>query len=316
MYRLMTTVSLLVDDIVPGVATLQRAIGIPEPRPNSYRSGPGISAVFCRVHPKYAVAPTFLELVAPASPEQKSDELGRAGPVQATTAVFPARQVAERQSPRPVKWHATELALTDAEMADLAAHLEAQQVAIGWHPPDQRDRFYAAGHPASPAFDPAVDAGLFVEATKIAHLGLPEEALSAPADIPPNAQPDTMVRIVAREYLVADLDTALSALRRNLRWEPSSVTEEDGCRRAVMPFGAPRSARLELIQPRGPGRVADAYEQLGPGAWTVRVSVVDVEAKAKDLEARGTPFSFAAGVLRADARFTLQVPFEFVTALA
>ena len=81
-----------------------------------------------------------------------------------------------------------------------------------------------------------------------------------------------------------------------------------------MPFAAPRSARLELVQPTGPGRVADAYEQLGPGPWAVRVSVVDVDAKAADLAARGTPYTFTDGVLRADPASTLQVPFEFVSA--
>ncbi len=314
MYPLMTTVSLLVDDIHAGVAVLRRTIGMPEPREASYRAGPGISAVFGRVHPKYAVAPTFLELVAEASEAQNSDGLGLAGQPDTTSAVFPTHEVSELQGRRSIKCHATELAMTDDEMAGLAEHLADLNHVVGWHPPDRRDRFYAAGNPASPAFDPAIDGGLFIEATKISHLGLAEEALTAPADIPPGSSPEAMVRIVAREYLVADLDPVLSALQRNLRWEPSAVTQEDGHRQAIMPFAAPRSARLELVQPTGPGRVADAYEQLGPGPWAVRVSVVDVDAKAADLAARGTPYTFTDGVLRADPASTLQVPFEFVSA--
>ena len=121
-----------------------------------------------------------------------------------------------------------------------------------------------------------------------------------------------MVRIVAREYLVDDLDDTLRVLERNLRWAPASVLEQDGARGAVMPFRAPRSARLELLEPTGPGRVAEAYEQVGAGAWTIRISVVDVEAKADDLAARGTPFTLESGVLRPDPERTLQVPFEFV----
>ena len=54
-------------------------------------------------------------------------------------------------------------------------------------------------------------------------------------------------------------------------------------------------------------------EQLGPGAWTIRVSVVDVDAKATDLATRDTPCSLDGGVLRASPEATLGVPFEFVT---
>jgi hypothetical protein len=108
------------------------------------------------------------------------------------------------------------------------------------------------------------------------------------------------------------LDETLRILERNLWWKPVSVTQEEGCRRAVMPFSAPRSARLELVQPLGSGRVADAYGRLGPGAWTVRISVVDVDAKAKDLSMRGTSFTRDEHVLRPDPEVTLHVPFEFV----
>jgi hypothetical protein len=81
-----------------------------------------------------------------------------------------------------------------------------------------------------------------------------------------------------------------------------------------MTFSVPRSARLELVQPTSSGWVADAYESLGPGAWTIRISVVDVDAKARDLAARGTPFNLEDGVLRTDPGVTLRVPFEFVSA--
>src|SRR5262249_54318402 len=140
------------------------------------------------------------------------------------------------------------------------------------------------------------------------------EAFTARADIPVDAAPETMVRIVAREYLVTDLDATLDVFERNLRWSPASVTDDDGCRRAVLPFSTPRSARLELLQPSGPGPVATAYEQLGPGAWTVRVSVVDLDAKAGDLDCRGTPYTRRGGALRPDPAATLGVPFEFVVA--
>jgi hypothetical protein len=299
----MTTVSVLVDDIGVGVETLCARLGLPRPRPPSYRGGAGIDAVFCRVHPKYAVAPTFLELVAPAFvPDAPAD-----GPV------FPVATIAARQGNRSIKWHATEIAMPEAMLLDLSEHLTTLGVPYGFVPADRKERFFMGGDPAT-EYDRSADAGLVIEAGRSGHLGLPEEAMTAPADIPDGAVSSTMVRIVARQYLVADLEEALSTLERNLRWAPESITEDDECRRAVMPFRVPRSAKLELVEPVGAGRIAEAFDQLGPGAWTVRVSVVDIDAKAPDLAARDTPFTVDGNALRVSAEATLGVPFEFIRA--
>jgi hypothetical protein len=303
MYDLMTTVSVLVEDMDPAVDTLCESLGVPRPRPQSFREGPGIRAMFCRVHPKYAVAPTFLEIVAP----------GPVGDLASDAGVFPVVEIAAREGSRVVKWHATELSMPDETLMDLSAHLERLGVPHGFVPGHQRDRFFLGGDP-SVSYDATADAGLVIEAGKSAHLGLAEDAFSAPADIPADAEPATMVRIVAREYLVDDLDETLRILERNLRWTPDSVQEHGGARRAVMPFRAPRSASLVLVEPSGQGRVADEYEEVGAGAWTIRISVVDIDAKAEDLAARGTPFTLDDGVLRPDRTSTLQVPFEFVAA--
>jgi hypothetical protein len=310
----MNTVSLLVDDIPSAFETLQRALGVIDQRPQAYRRGPGISALFCRLHPNYSVCPTFLELVAEAPPDQESDGLGLAGqPHPSAVDVFPLRAVSERQGTRRIKTHATELAMADKDFAELEANLKSLGIQPGYHPPDRRDRFYAAGNPSAQSFDPSVDGGLFIEAIKLEHLGLPATALSEPADVPSDLGPHSMVRVLAREFLVADLDSTLEAFRRNLKWEANSVTREDGYRRAVLPFAAPRSAQVELLEPTGPGEVANVYDQLGPGPWTVRIGVANVAAKAADLEARGTPFRLTDSKLRPDPAATLEIPFEFVT---
>jgi hypothetical protein len=259
-----------------------------------------VDAVFLRVHPKYAVAPTFLELIAPGAGDEPDS--------------VPIAAIAERHGRRPIKWHATELAMPEAALHDLADHLRRLGVPVGFVPPDRRERFFLGGNPRSEDYDQSADRGLLVEAGRSGHLGLPDEAFTAAADIPPDASPETMVRIVAREYLVSDLRATLAVFARNLRWTPSAVTDEEGCRRAILPFSAPRSARLELVQPTGAGPVGSAYDELGPGAWAIRVSVVDVDAKAGDLKRRGTPFTRIGGSLRADPAYTLGVPFEFVTA--
>lgn len=302
MYQLMTTVSILVDDIDTGVEQLGLSLGVPAPRPQAYRGGSSLRAVFLRVHVKYAVAPTFLELIAPGA----DDEPGG----------VPIGAIRARQGQRAIKWHATELAMPEAELHDLAGHLERLGVPVAFFPPDRRDRFFVGGDPGSSGYDARADGGLLVEAGRSGHLGLPEDAFTAPADIPGDAAPETMVRIVAREYLVGDLDATLAVFARNLRWEPAAVTDEPGCRRAVLPFSTPRSARLELVQPVGPGPVATAFEQLGPGAWTIRVSVVDIAAKAADLDRRATPYARGKEWLRPDPAATFGVPFEFVPAVS
>ena len=303
MYQFMVTVSILVDDIHAGVSRLCHTIGVPEPRPQSYRTGPGVEAVFMRVHPKYPVAPTFLELIAPGGTASAPDDVhgGWRWPIGA---------IARRHGQRPIKWHATELAMSDDELADLIRHLKGLGVPVALIP-GLGNQCFVGGDPGLPDYDSEPDGGLLVEVIPSPVLRLPDEGLSAVADVPPDAAPATMVRIVAREHLVSNLDETLALLERNLRWSPSEVRAEDGCRRAVLPFTAPRSARLELLEPVGRGRVADAYDQLGPGAWTIRISVVDVRAKATDLEARETEFTLEDGVLRPDPSYTLNVPFAF-----
>jgi hypothetical protein len=257
--------------------------------------------MFCRVHPSYAVAPTRLEVVSAAPLTGDTERSG-----------FPVAAVAAKQGSRRIKVHSTPVGMADVAVRELGERLWDLSVAHAYLGPPPNPRVVIA--PVGPFADADIDGGLFIEAIPTADLQLPPEAMYAPADVPADAAPETMVRIVAREYLVEDLDTTLRTLDERLRWHPLSVVASPECRRAVMPFNAPRSARIELIEPTGAGRAADALDQLGPGAWTIRISVVDVDAKASDLAARGTPFTLDHGVVRPDADLTLDVPFEFVQA--
>ena len=115
---------------------------------------------------------------------------------------------------------------------------------------------------------PRADVGLVIEAGRSGHLGLPEEAFIAPADIRLTPNRETMVRIVAREYLVDDLDETLRVLERNLRWTPESCDDEAGmpprghavsraAQRAASSWCEPIGRRAELRRPTrswGPGR--------------------------------------------------------------
>jgi hypothetical protein len=299
----MTSVSVVVDDIDSAVKTLCDNVGIPEPRPQSFREGQGIRAMFCRIHPKYAVAPTFLELVTPGPINDEGPHVG----------VFDVAKIAAQQGDRPIKLHASGVGMTGDTLDQLVDRLRTLQVphVLAGLPPTAR---LLTGWNDSGSYDWDADAGLFFEGVPSFELQLSEEGFTGPADIPAEAEPTTMIRISAREYLVRDLGESLGILERNFGWVPRSVLDETECRRALMPFSAPRSAVVELVEPKGSGRPAEALERLGPGPWTIRVTVVDLAAKADDLTRRGTPFTMDNDVIRPAPDATLGVPFEFVPA--
>jgi hypothetical protein len=137
----------------------------------------------------------------------------------------------------------------------------------------------------------------------------------------PEFLPGSMVRVLRRSWIVEDLGSTLSALDRNLDWQPRIGPETlaaIGCRRAIFGFSHPRSAELELLEPIAAGEVKDSLDAWGPGSWTIRIGVNNIEAKAEDLRRRGTAFETrtppddARPILRVDTG-PLGVPglFEF-----
>jgi hypothetical protein len=298
MFEILKSVSILVDDVPYGVECLCHSIGLLEPRPQSYMQGLGTSAVLCRVHPKYAVAPTLLELISC----QDNEEPG--------VPRYPLAEISALQGQRELKAHSTSIGLNADALSEVVSRLEKEEIAHEFFPPGNRDRIFLGGRP--PHYDWSADAGLFVTLGGSRHLGLPEEAFAAPADTPEGLNGDAMVRILMRSYLVSDLGETLRVLDASLQWQPESVVDGRDARRAVMPFSMPRSAQIELVQPVGSGVAADAYDEIGPGAWSIRVGVIDVDAKAEDLKRRGTPIVRDGQIIRTQPAATLGVPFEFV----
>jgi hypothetical protein len=150
---------------------------------------------------------------------------------------------------------------------------------------------------------------------------LPAEAVDAPADASDTVEPDTMVRTASRNFLVDDLDRSLEALADFFSWEPElgPETGDNGARRAVLGFRVPRSARVELLTPAPDSDDGRFLQRWGPGVGPVRIAVRDLQAKADDLRARGTPFQEVrtgfegpATVLRVDPAATPACCFEFV----
>ncbi len=146
---------------------------------------------------------------------------------------------------------------------------------------------------------PDDDAGIFFEAIPTQGLLLQTDPSDPPPPPPEPLVPGQMARILAREYLVADLDQALRTLSKNLDFEtvgPVATERDDGSRRAILAMTMPHAATLELVQPIDTETEAARYlGRWGAGPYYTRIAVAGLEAKAEDLQRRGTEFRRVPG---------------------
>lgn len=284
----------LVADADATTARFVQRIGLPEPDPawtQDFR-GHGYRAVFARVHRSRSFAPTRLEIIAPRPiPEPVDPAVPRAY----------IEDYARAQAGRPLKTHATVVTTSDIEgLIEKVSSKGLRHRVDPLTPELPHLRLWLGVSPEEPGrYRPDDDAGLFFEAipTQGLHLSIgPEDPPPAP---PQPLAPGAMARVVAREYLVSDLNAALRTLSTNLGWEPEgsvSVDESEGCRRAVMAHRMRHAATLELVQPLDASSEAGRYlASYGPGPFHTRIAVAGLEAKAEDLRARGTGFRRIAG---------------------
>jgi hypothetical protein len=172
-------------------------------------------------------------------------------------------------------------------------------------------------------YRPDTDGGLMIEVVDTKTLMLPAGVFEAPADDGVDLRAGDMDRTAARCFLVRELDRSLDQVAETFAWEPELGPErgDDGSRRARLGFKLAQSARIELLEPAtdsDAGRFLDAW---GPGVWSVRVGVRDLDAKAGDLRSRGTRFTTVRTgfeqphtVLRVDTEATPGCLFEFAEA--
>jgi hypothetical protein len=288
-YDMLHSPDFLVADPDSMAAMLIEHVGLPVPDPEWTQEFPGhgYRAIFARVHRSRSFAPTRLEIIGarpiaqpvdPNVPRTYIDEYSRA------------------QGSRPLKTHAT--VFTTSDIAGLIERVKARRLRHRIDPitPElPHVRLWIGVTPDAPGdYRADDDAGIFFEAIPTQGLHL-QRAPGDPAPTP--SEPlvsGQMARVLAREYLVGDLDQALRVLSHNLDFETASPVAydlADGCRRAILAMTMRHAATLELIQPVAPDTEAGRYfGRWGAGPYYTRIAVAGLEAKADDLERRGTAF--------------------------
>ena len=278
----MFSADLMVDDTVGTANTLVDRLGLPKLRPTWTDRGQTLDElVYLRAyHPLSAAAPTNIEITG----RRLYPKLGIRPPAF------------DRQAPgRPVQTHAT--VLITKRYAEMIDRLRSNGIRH-YDMPDPGDGLARCwfgvedldpGDPALNDYDPTSDGGIFLEA-----ISWEGTTLAAREPIPVVVTEGATTRVVARTYLVPDIDATLVALRRALDWPGPSVdvASTGGLRHATLQPSLPSSAALELVEGRGaPGRHGDFFTRWGVGPHAIRLGVHGLEAKAADLDRRGTPFT-------------------------
>jgi len=315
-FEFLVSADAVVPDYDAAVARCQAEWGLPDVHPNWVSAPQGMGAKWCfaRLQRDRRLAPTALEILGI--------------PYQPTTADTRPEgyaflpEIAVAQGDRPARNHSTVVAAVDLD--SVVDRVEAAGGEYRLDGPDGNlafPRLWIGFTPDRPdVYRPWTDGGIRLEVIPYQPLMMPEaEAEATAAELPGEAP----VRITARTILIEDLDAALAALTANLGWEPSVVSEGPGrIRRARFSFPYPRSADLELVQPPAEGSAEAAFlAEWGPGPFSIRVAMGDMDAQRRRLALLGVPAEEVAPALPGEPARLLRpaergtgAAFEFVPA--
>jgi hypothetical protein len=247
-------------------------------------------AHFLRVHKSLAVAPTRIE------PQVHLDKPNPGDPMFHD---FLESLLAYQGRHRPMATHSIVLACHGAKFDLLVEKLMRRRLRfrMAQRTPDMPfDRLWLGCTPEDPHYEPSVDGGLCIEVMPIEPLQMPPETFSVPPPQPRDPKPGDMVRVTSRGFIVRNLDETLRRCSANLDWEPEGPVESltrEGYLRATMDFTLPNSASLDVIEAtRWNGEAGVYLNSWGPGPYYIRIAVNGLAAKAEDLKARGTKFTW------------------------
>ena len=289
LHQLLLSADLMVHDADHVADLLVTKLGLAG-HPNWRQAFPGHPYVahFLRAHKSLAVSPTRIE------PQGHLDAPNAGDPM------FPVylRSIEEFQGPsRPQKTHATVIVTDDMDGVIKRLMAKKQPFRLARLTPEMPfDRLWVGCTPEKPGYEPSVDGGLCIEFIPLGPIMMPDLAFSDPPPQPRDSKPGDMVRVVARGFLVRDLDDVLARLDDNLDLRPSEPAREiasEGYRIARLGFGLKHSATFDLIEPTQWDSDAGRYlHNWGPGPYYARIAVTGLKAKADDLTSRGVKFEW------------------------
>jgi predicted enzyme related to lactoylglutathione lyase len=285
----LVSADVLIDDFVGTVAAAQTKLGFGPPKDTWFGGGPGrgFEVVFLRTQPSLKASPTRIEIMA-------ARDIDPSLPVVTTLPHMPGLN--RHQAAYPVRTHGTVFAVQDldaaierVQRAGLRHWLDAKNDLVPHH-----RLWIGVTESAKDEWIPGDDGGLLIELVDAASIpGVVESA--AVADPTPWGElaPGALVRVIDRQWLVPDVDASRDRLHASLGFElgiAEPVTNHAGARQITIRCAHPRSATVTLMTPTA-GTVEHEYVAAhGPVPWRIVIAVNDLDAKAKDLSARGTPY--------------------------
>lgn len=301
MYHALVSADIVTDQPDDAAARLVTLFGLPAPRPGAVLEPPGhgFRAVWLRVQPSLAGAPTRIELIG-ARPRTE-----------------PHDYVEERiaaQGSRPVRTHATVLAGDVGAVLDRLRSKGVRHRVTPAGPDFDFPRVWLGVTPDDPlGYQPEVDAGLWLEVVPADRAGIP------PAGRGPEPAGPGVRRVAARRFIVDDAGRAVRELAVNLGLEPASVRRHDGGTTVRYLLGHPGSAALELCEPGIASDLGMFRRDWGPGPHAIVLEVGDLAHMAGLLArhrvaAHHARHADGAPVLQLDPTATLGVPFELTEA--
>lgn len=247
-------------------------------------------AHFLRVHKSLAVSPTRVE------PQGHLDRPNLGDPM---FHEFLQSLEAYQGKHRPLLTHSIVLAMHGPKFDKFVEKLMRRRLPfrMAQRTPEMPfDRLWIGATPENPRYQPSVDGGLCIEVMPTEPLQMPAETYAETPAQPRDVKPGDMVRVTARGFLVRDLDDTLTKVSKNLDWEPEGAVEtlnREGYRRARMGFTVRNSATLDVIEATRWDSDAGLYlNNWGPGPYYIRIGVHGLKAKAEELRARGTKFTW------------------------
>jgi hypothetical protein len=277
----------MVPDPDAWAAMVVKRLGILE-RPDWRQAFPthGYIAHFLRVHKSLAVAPTRIEPQHHVDCDEPVDPIF--APHLDSLYEFHGRL-------RPLVTHSCVIATT--EIVPLIERLQSKGLPFRIAPMDGEmpfERLWTGLTPEDPRYRPTVDGGLCLEWIPIWPLKMPDATFETPTPEPRDAAPGDMVRVTGRTFIVRDLDDVLRKLSDNLGIEPNGPVEhfeDEGVHRARIGFELAHSGVIDIVEPTRYDCETGRYLAIwGPGPYSVEIAVHGLDAKAADLDERGTRY--------------------------